>query len=75
MLANQLIQLSDYFMLSLWPSSIVLMALDTNQPQDIWHVSYVWSVSLSLNIATYIVVGLFFKFITASIKRTNEEKS
>ena len=75
MLANQLIQLSDNFILSLWPSSIVLMALDTNQPADIWHVTYVWSVSLSLNVATCIVAGLFLNFIKASIKRANEESS
>lgn len=74
-LTSQLISLPDYLMLSLWPSSIVLMALDTNQPPEIWNIVYIWSVSLSLNVALYIAVGLLFNLLNKIIKRTNAKNS
>lgn len=74
-LTSQLISVPDYLMLSLWPSSIVLMALDTNQPPEAWNALYIWSVSIALNVILYIAVGLLLRLLSGAIKRTNAENS
>ena len=72
---HQLITVPDYLILLFWPSSIVLMALDTNQPPDMWHITYVWSFSLFLNVVAYVVVGLFLRLLNGVIHRSNEANS
>lgn len=71
----QLASIPDDLILGLWPSSILLMALDTSPPAEIWYVVYVWSVAVAINIILYLLLGLFFRLVVAIKRRTDEENS
>ena len=68
-MANHQMSLPDELIIALWPSAIVLMALDTNQPASTLNVMYVWSVSLSLSVAMYVAVGLVLTLAAKTIRK------
>lgn len=72
---HQVMTLPDSLIIALWPSSIVLMALDTSTPSDIWNVVSIWSLSLSLNMAMYLVISLLFKMVGRLIRNPSEDNS
>jgi len=65
---------SQDWLLLFWPSSIVLMSLGAG-PNETWYVVYVFSVGAAMNMFTYLLLGLFIKFVIAAKKRTDEENS
>ncbi len=72
--SHTLIAWSQEWVLLFWPSSIVLMSLGTG-PNELWYVIYAWSVGAVLNILTYIILGLFIKFVITLKQRTDRENS
>lgn len=74
-LAHQLVVVPDQLVVALWPSAIALMALDTSQPASIWYVICIWSVSLSLSVILYVVIGLVLRLATKIIGKASESNS
>lgn len=59
--------LNDVLILVFWPGSIALMSLGAEK-RPLGDVIYVWSVATGLNVALYLVIGLFVYYLMRMVR-------
>lgn len=59
--------LNNVIVLALWPGSIVLMSLGT-EDKPLNEILYVWSIAVGLNLLLYTIIGTMIYFFLKLIK-------
>lgn len=59
--------LNDVLILVFWPGSIALMSLGAEK-RPLGDVIYVWGAAIGLNIALYLVIGLFVYYLIKLVR-------